>query len=224
MIESNNNTAQAISSRDMLFGDLPLDYWGAVNCNDTPWNLFKDARKSVAKGNTLDAVEILKNITRIPGLESRQYLQAYHFINELQGFTEDEIKLLGVVVEVSMPEGHDTLAIYADHSARYYNYSGNTITWEHGDNSLDQLIDTILVQGMCIVAKIGPWKDVRPGPPGTKMARINFLTSHGLHFGEANQQALFNDAVAGKTMYAMLDVMQALINKSQLRNTEIGTL
>ena len=224
MFESNRNTGQTISSRDMLFGDLSLEYWAAVDSSDIPWNLFKDAKKSVAIGNSLDAVETLKKITCIPGLESRQYLQAYHFINELQGFSEDEIKLFGVVVEVSMPEGHDTLAIYADHSARYYNYSGNTIFWEHEDNSLDPLIDTILVQGMDIVAKIGPWKDARPVPPGTKMARINFLTSHGLHFGEADQHALFNDALAGKTMYAMLDVMQALTSKSQLRKTEVATL
>ena len=222
MLESNKKTIETISSRDMLFGDLPLEYWGAADCNDTPWNLFKEAKISLAKGNSLDAIETLKKITCIPGLESRQYLQAYHFINELQGFTEDEIKLLGVVAEVSMPEGHDTLAIYADHSAMYYNYSGNTINWEHGDNSLDQLIDNILVQGMDIVAKIGPWKDARPEPPGTKMARINFLTSHGLHFGEANQQALFNDALAGKTMYAMLDVMQALTSKTHLPNKEVA--
>lgn len=46
------------------------------------------------------------------------------------------------------------------------------------------------------------------------MARINFLTSKGLHFGEASQQLLFNDPMAGKLMHGMLNLMNALIDKS----------
>src|SRR6185437_507566 len=103
---------------------------------------------------------------------------------------------------------------YADHSARYYNYSGSSIAWEHGDNSLDELFDELISQGNIIASQIGPWESPRRAAPPQGMARINFLTSHGLHFGEANQQALFNDPLAGKIMHGMIEVMQALINKT----------
>ena len=150
----------------------------------------------------------------MPDLESRQYLQAYFFLNQLNQKTEDGLKIFGVVAEVSMPQGCDTLAVYADHSARYYNYSGSSIAWESGDNSLDELIDEIIIQGKIIASQIGPWEATRRAAPDAGKARINFLSSNGLHFGEANQQALFNDPLAGKIMYAMVEVMQALINKT----------
>ena len=215
MFKITRSTQLTLTNRDMLFGDLSLDYWTAIDCNDSPWDLFKVAKKKVDKGNIAEAVQILQAITALPGLESRQYLQAWHFINNLQAFNEHDIMIFGVVLELSMPEGHDIVAVYADRSARYLNYSGKTIFWEHGDHSLDQLIDNIFMQAEGIVAKIGPWKDARPQPTGKEMARINFLTSHGLHFGEANQRVLFNDVLAGKIMYSMLDVAQSLINKTE---------
>ncbi|MEO6546642.1 MAG: hypothetical protein ABIN94_01530 [Ferruginibacter sp.] len=210
------------SNRDMLFGDLPLSYWGAVNCKDVPWSLFKEVKKSVEKGRKNKAISILTEIINMPGLESRQYLQAYHFLNELQESDGTDIKILGVVVEVSMPQGNDTLAVYADHSARYYNFSGKSIIWEHPDESIDAMIDSILTKSVNTVAQIGPWKDVRPNPPGKEMARINFLTSHGLHFGEASQQVLFNDPLAGAIMYDMVKLMNTLIDKSTHQSSSVS--
>jgi hypothetical protein len=212
MNELNQNPVQVFTPIDILFGDLPLDYWADMKNDEQPWNLFKELAIARDNDNNAGAIETLKKIIDLPNLESRQYLQAYYSLHNLQGFMEDEIKLFGVIVEVGMPQGNDTLAVYADYSARYYNYSGSAIIWEHGDVSLNGLIDRILTGSMEIVSGIGPWKEQRPKPPAEGMARINFLTSHGLHFGQANQQALFNDPVAGKIMYDMLEVMQQLID------------
>ena len=214
MFESTTNTAETFSPIDMLFGDLPLSYWAGINSNEEPWNLFKEVQKSLAENDKEAAIATLEKIINIPGLESRQYLQAYFFLNQLQQVKEEDLKIFGVVVEVSMPQGCDTLAVYADHSARYYNYSGSSIVWEHGDNSLDELMDEIISQGKIIAGQIGPWESPRRDAPLQGMARINFLTSHGLHFGEAGQQALFNDPLAGKIMHSMLELMQALVNKT----------
>ncbi|MEO6637755.1 MAG: hypothetical protein ABIN25_05735 [Ginsengibacter sp.] len=122
------------------------------------------------------------------------------------------------MLEVNMPEGNDTLAVYADYTSKYYDYSGKSIIWEHPDDSLDTLIDGIFTESDNVVSHIGPWKDARPAPPTNKMVRINFLTSNGLHFGEASQQALFNDPMAGKLMHGMLNLMNALIDKSMPAN------
>lgn len=203
-----------ISARDTLFGDLPLDYWAALNAEELPWSLFSIAKKNIDKGQYREAIETLKLVVDMPGLESRHYLQACHFLNELGSYSPGQVKLYGVVVEVSIEQGHDFLAVYADHSARYYNYSGSAIIWDKEDVGIANKIDEILKQGIEIVAKIGPWKDARPPAPGKEMARISFLTSHGLHFGEAAQAILFNDPMAGKIMYAMLDMMETLISKT----------
>ena len=208
----NENQAQVWSPIEMLFGDLPLDYWADIKNDALPWDLFKEVKIAIGNGNNAGAIDTLIKIVGLPNLESRQYLQAYYFLNNLQGFTVDKILLFGVVLEVGTPKGNDALAVYADYSARYYNYSGSAIIWEHDDNSLDALIDRILNGSLDIVSGIGPWKEQRPKPPAEGMARINFLTSHGLHFGAASQQTLFNDPVAGKIMYAMLEVMQQLID------------
>ncbi|MEO6819003.1 MAG: hypothetical protein ABI204_04710 [Ginsengibacter sp.] len=207
-----------ISTYDMLFGDLPLSYWASVDSNEVPWNLFKEVKKYIDSDDKAAAVNTLNEIINIPGLESRQYLQAYHFLNELHGSANMDTNIFGVVLEINMPQGNDTLAAYADHSARYYNYSGKSIIWEHPDNSLDNLIDGIFEQSKNVVAQIGPWKNVRPLPPTNNKARINFLASNGLHFGEASQQALFSDPMAGKLMHSMLDLMTALIDVSNPEN------
>jgi hypothetical protein len=210
MIEKNTST---ITISDTLFGDLPLDYWSNIQSNELPWSLFKKAKQSIDRDDQETAISTLKEITTMANLEARHYLQAWHFLHQLGVVLEAEAKIFGVVVEVGMPNGLDLLAIYSDHSARYYNYSGRSIIWEGSDRSLDQKIDDILVQGLNLVQQIGPWKEKRRPAPQNNMARLNFLTSHGLHFGEASQATLFNDPLAGKIMYGLLEIMDLLISK-----------
>lgn len=214
LLGTNKKTGHNFSTLDMLFGDLPLSYWAAVDSTEVPWNLFREVKKSLEKDMKHNAIDTLNEIISLPGLESRQYLQAFHFLNGLQGFENGATKIFGVVLQVAMPQGLDVLAVYADYSARYYNYSGKSVIWEHPDVSIDGLIDDIFEKSKNVVSQIGPWKDARPQPPATKMARINFLTSNGLHFGEASQQTLFNDPMAGGLMYEMLTLMNTLIDKS----------
>lgn len=68
----------------MLFGDLPLSYWASTDSLEIPWALFKEVKKNLDKDDISKAIDILRKIIDLPGLESRQYLQAYHFLNELK--------------------------------------------------------------------------------------------------------------------------------------------
>ena len=206
----NKPTPPAMTPRDTLFGDLPLDYWAGTDSHEIPWSLFKEAKQSIDKGEKDAAIRTLNGVLAVPGLESRHYLQAHYFLSMLGNAPQKEIQLYGVVVEVMMPQGLDLLAVYADHTARYYNYSGGSVIWDAPDAGIGSKIDNILLLGKDIVGKIGPWKEPRPAAPGQGIARINFLTSHGLHFGQAPQAALFQDPMAEKIMYAMLDMMQTL--------------
>jgi len=200
--------------RDTLFGDLPLAQWAGTDADGIPWTLFKQAKHSLDNGHQEEAIQTLLSIIATPGLESRQYLQAWHFLGQLAVAPTSIIEVYGLVIEVAMDQGLDLLAVYADHSARYYNYSGSAIIWDQPDAGIGAKIDIILAQGAEIIPFIGPWKDARPAAPVNGNARINILTSNGLYFGEAGQLALFKDAMAGKTMYAMLDMMETLINKT----------
>jgi len=204
-----------IPVRDLLFGDLPLSFWGAVRSGEIPWTLFRKVKDLDEEGEDLSAIETLREIIALPGLESRQYLQAFYFLRRLYAVAETDKKLYGVVVEVAMEEGTDLLAVYADHSARYYNYTGSGVVWETGNVVIEEKIDNILSLGKDIVRQIGPWTGERPGVPRPGFARINFLTPAGLHFGEAEQTALFRDPLAGKIMHAMLDMMQTLTSMAE---------
>ena len=215
MFATQKKPSNNIAIRDTLFGDLPLDYWARVESNEVPWDLFKEVKRNVEKGKNNEAIETLKQITDMPGLESRHYLQAYFFLNDLTFIPGTGLKIFGAVVEVAMDEGLDLLAVYADHSARYYNASGAAIIWDAPDVSISNKIENILMLGMDMVEQIGPWKAERPAAPVSGRARINLLTSRGLHFGEADQRVLFKDPLSSPMMYAMLDMMETLINKTK---------
>jgi hypothetical protein len=204
--------------RETLFGDIPLDKWpsdGAVS-ETFPWSGFVASRTHLAAGRKGDALEAWRRIVRHPGLESRHYLQAWHFLrSEGQEPPPEEAKdIMGVVVEVSLREGLDLLAAYADRSARYYNFSGAGVVWEHPDGSLDTIIDELLVTANTVVKQIGPWLQPRPSVPTRGNTRLSFLTPSGLHFGEGPMDVLSRDPMAGTILSLATDLMKALISKS----------
>ena len=205
--------------RDVLFGDLPLSEWpsAASTQSEEPWASFIKVRDQLDGGDKAAAKETLRQILATPDLESRHYLQAWHFLRELgerpQG---DEAKhLYGVVVEVSMDEGLDILAAYADHTARYFNYSGAAIIWERPDDSLDKTVDSLLEAGRVVAAQIGTWEGARPAPPPNGQVRISMLVPSGLHFGQAPFEILSRDPMGGPVIAAAMRLMQALIVKTE---------
>lgn len=206
--------------RDTLFGDMRLRDWAGHAGPGEPWASFAEAYASLQTGDRSNAIAKLLSIAERAGLESRHYLEAWHSIRELGGdVPAAKAKLLyGVVVEVTLDEGLDLLAAYADHTARYYNYSGAAIFWEHPDDSLDNLIDAVIAAGRHVAAQIGPWDKTRPPPPPKGHARISMLTPSGLHFGQASITALAADPLGGPVFQAATSLMQVLIGKPGKRS------
>ncbi len=204
--------------RETLFGDMPLDQWprDGSSSDAFPWSTFALARSHLASGSQSAAIACWQEVLQHPGLEPRQYLQAWHFLRQHgQSPSPDTAKqILGVVVEVAMPAGLDLLAAYTDHSARYYNYSGAGVVWEHPDNSLDSTIDQLLESSRQVVAKIGPWEQARPAPPSGGQVRLSFLTPSGLHFGQGPMAALSQDPLGGRVLQSATVLMKALIAKT----------
>ena len=207
--------------RDTLFGDMPLSAWASQSHSTSePWISFVKARELIESKNQQQAINELKKITEMPDLESRHYLQAWHFLNQL-GVKPSDVQakeVYGVVVEVTMNQGPDIVAAYADHSARYFNYSGAAVIWENPDDSLNKMIDDLLNAGRGIIHKIGPWENVRPPAPPKGQVRVNMLTPSGLHFGQAPFDTLSKDEMGGPIIAAATNLMQALIEKSSKRS------
>jgi hypothetical protein len=170
------------------------------------------------------AVSHLRRIVDMPDLETRHYLQAWHSLRilKVQPPPEKNKQLLGVVVEVQVESGVDYLAAYADRFARYFNYSGAGIVWDHPDNSLDGEIDALFEIGRHILNAIGPWEKPRPPAPGRGEARINLLAPSGLHFGQGRFDVLSRDPLAGAALNAAVKLMTAMMAKTQGSDAKQG--
>lgn len=215
-----DNTLDQPEIRDVLFGDLPFSQWpneSAPGRDNEPWLSFIQARNQLNSGDKENSKQTLRRILEMPDLESRHYLQAWHFLRESGESPSDaEAKrLYGVVVEVTLDEGLDIVAAYADHTARYFNYSGAAVVWERPDESLDQTIDSLLEAGKVVADKIGPWEEARPPAPPQGQVRISMLVPSGLHFGQGPFEALSRDPLGGPVIAAAMQLMQSLIARTE---------
>ena len=215
MTKLSNNLQPQHQIRDVLFGNLPISEWPkeSTPSDEQPWSSFSEARNLLNSDHPQDAIHIYQCILDISDLESRHYLQAWHFLREV-GVMPDPVvakQILGVVVEVALAEGLDIVAAYADYTARYFKFSGAGVIWDAPDNTMNQKIDAVLQAGEVVVGQIGPWKDARPPAPPTGHARISMLTPSGLHFGEGPYAGLVNDQFGGLVISAAIELMRSLI-------------
>lgn len=212
------NDPPTIQIRDTLFGDMPLDHWprNGVNTELFPWSAFVSAQKNLSSGDTAAAVQNLREVLAHSGLESRQYLQAWHFLRQQGEKPPSELakQVLGIVVEVAMPQGVDLLAAYSDYSARYYNFSGAAVIWEHPDSSLNSTIDQLFEASRIVIGRIGPWEQPRLAAPPRDHARLSFLTPSGLHFGQGPISAFSKDPLGGRVLTLATILMKELIAKA----------
>lgn len=199
--------------REILFGDVPLSGWQGDRVTP-PWDLFAAAEKHLEVSQIDLAISALQSVLSTHGLESRHYLQAWTALRSLGVYPADHeaLNVLGVVMELGMPKGHDYLAAYSDHSARYFNFSGAGVVWEHPNASLDPLIDKLLQSAERTVMKLGPWDKPRPGPPPNGQMRLNFLTPSGLYFGQAYERVFHSDPLAKEILANAHELMCRLMN------------
>lgn len=210
---SPSNLSQTM--RDSLFGDMPLENWPTPSSSTLlePMLSFVKAREALVAGHPEEAVSAWRAITEMPSLDSRHYAQAWHFLRGqgIQPPAEKAKMLLGVVVEMPMDGGLDLLAAYPEHTARYYNYSGAAVVWEHANPSLDPFIDALLQGGERILQAIGPWEQPRPSAPPPGNIRISILAPAGLHFGQGPFKLMSADPLAKPAIDAATILMQQLI-------------
>jgi len=123
-------------------------------------------------------------------------------------------RIFGVIVEVGMDEGLDVLAAYEDGTARYINYSAKLIVWDARTNESDEIIADLFATARPLVDRIGPWDGERREPPTAGNARLTFLVSNGLYFGEGPFSALHGDALGGPVIDGAVKLMTFLIENA----------
>lgn len=185
----------------LLFGEIE---------NDSFKKLFPDVVDALKGNNTELAKALLVERTR--SSESRLQIIAWRELKKL-GIGPDESKekqLLGFVIEVGLNGGTDYLAVYPDNRARYFNFSGAKIIWESNNQDINNEIQKLIEYSQEVVNQIGVWDKPRRDPPGNGIARINFLTPIGLHFGEAPLNVLAEDPLAKQVISQSIKVMKLL--------------
>lgn len=210
--------ARSITVRDTLFGDLPFSEWPSdVRLQAEPWATFIKARSYVEKHDKASAIKELQKITEMPALESRHYLQAWHFLRQLGvNPAPEKAKIVyGVIVEVGMPKGADTVVAYLDGTARYLHHMGGGVIWERPDSSLDEQIQALLAAGQKVAGYIGPWEQERPGAPENGNVRLNMLTPSGLHFGYGGFKTLSEEPMGNAILSPATRLLQELTAKGK---------
>lgn len=191
---------------DMLFCDTLEPYQTHSTVADQhPWaTLFSSTPHEKA----------LSEIAGDGTQETRVRLLAAHVLGKY-ALHRPQPALLGVIVEVALPEGLDVVAAYADGTARYLNHSGRAIVWESQTEESNQLVSNLFQQGINVVNRIGPWDGARMAPPETGMARLSFLVSGQLYFGQGPMDVFFADPMAGPVLQAALELIQYLTTCQQ---------
>lgn len=88
------------STGDCFFENQSRDEWKSMEDKTWQMSLFKETQRYVERGDGDAAIRSLTNIINLPGLESWQYEQAYHFLNKLFAFSERYFDLYGVQFEI----------------------------------------------------------------------------------------------------------------------------
>ena len=190
---------------NMLFCDDLELYKAKSNEIDTyPWNIiFSDSIET----------EQLQKLIDDSNTESRMKVLAYKRLLSAGHIPHHKV-LLAVIVEVGLDQGLDVLASYSDGTARTINHTEKVLIWETIDKQSLQLTEDLFTKSQDIVKQIGPWNKPRRPAPSTGNARISFLVSDGLYFGEGAIEVLFNDSLAGPALTSATNLMSYIIEKS----------
>lgn len=144
--------------------------------------------------------EALRRIASNSNAESRVRALAFNRLRA-KGVTVPPKVHLGTIIEMPMEHSLDTLAAFPDRELRYINHTEKMTFFVPAPAALHARIDAVMHVSQTLVDQIGPWDKARLPPP-RGVARLNFLVSDGLYFGQAPVEDLMRDKLAGALIQA----------------------
>jgi hypothetical protein len=199
------------TSRDGLYGDVPLEEF-AAHGTAYPWTSLRDAAHAIKTGDRARATSLLRRVAVDASLEARLRLEAWTALRAL-GVTptaSEGARLEGVVVDVGLRTGLDTLAVYSDNSAVYINDSAKAIYIAPGA-ALGPEINTVLAAGRRALPRIGPFPGPRPAVTGAGTVRVALLSAQGLSFAQGPMKGISRDRLAGPVFNAAAALLQKMV-------------
>ena len=139
--------------RQLLFASQPMKEvvpFVKLEEGPGPFRTYVEAAKLADAGKKEEARSRLHEILALPQLETRVQLLVWSALRELgeQPDAKSGTEVLGVVIEVPMQTGYDTLAAYQDGSARYLNFSGAAIFWDTRDTTIKSLCHNLITSAV----------------------------------------------------------------------------
>ena len=120
-------------------------------------------------------------------------------------------KVLGVIVEVTLSNGLDTLAAFSEGGVRYLNQTGRVGIFEGAGHPLEALAKELVAAAQPVVDQIGPWDRKRLPPPEPGNVRMTFLVSDGLYFGEGAFESIEQDPMGGPVLAKATELLQSAV-------------
>jgi len=171
---------------------------------EPPWStLFSDPPN----------LEAIANLAADKHQESRVRVLAYDALRTA-GKPVPKKEYLGTIIEVRLNGGLDTLAVFADGSARYINQSGKLVVVDGNPTPFDHEIETVIQASKPLVAVMGPWEKERLPAPKEGNIRLSFLVSDGLYFGEGSMESMQREPLAAPVISAGTKLVLRLIEKT----------
>jgi hypothetical protein len=186
---------------NLLFCDTPNSLPPGAAPPLAPWQV-------VLSVNPPD-IKAVVALAEDPAQEGRIRYLAYTRLRDF-GESVREKLLLGVIAEMPVPAGMDTLAAYSDGGVRYINHTSKLAVFE-GVPALRQCVQRLFAASEPVVARIGPWREPRRPPPKAGQVRLTFLVSDGLYFGEGPMARMGRDAMAGPVIQQAAQLLQAAV-------------
>lgn len=169
------------SIRQMLYAAHPVQALIAMAKLDgkpSPLQTMAEAVQLASAGKKAEAIARYRRALTEPGVDTRLTLWIWNGLRELGEKPDPKfaLEVLGVVIEVPVKTGYDTLAAYSDGTARYLNFGGSGIFWDLPDPKIKALIQNFINASIPAAAKAQPRTTLVLPKSG---AQVTLLTRSG---------------------------------------------
>jgi hypothetical protein len=176
--------------RALLFADQELADLLAMkralsDTPDIPWDSFKTANDLCAGSNIQQAVAEFRKTLAVPAIPARVRLWTWNAMRRLgvRPPPRDSFIIHGVLVEIPMDTGIDTLAVYDDGSACYIDQSGRIMPWRGYNTVISAICRQVLLETRPFLQNSRT--SDRGKPISSGFCRITILTIAGNHTFES---------------------------------------
>ena len=189
---------------NLLFcDDLALAKLNSSTSSEASWSVLSSAPADRA---ALEALALDSS------RETPVRVFAYHALLKT-AFMAAKKELLGIIVEVGLKAGLETLAAYNDGRTTYIDASGHATVRDTADREIMTGVRKLFQAGEAAVAQTGPWDKSRLIPPPQGVVRITLLVSDGLYFGHGPIGVLQQDPIGGPVLKIAAELVAVLAAK-----------